>query len=115
DGRKGTIYHLRVPMSQTGNVKEFGRFDLEFTRDINTHVLPPDPNEFGKVAAGMPSDVVILGATLEPAPVTMTYATAEAGNVFHETQKPEFKMTLVNRSGKAQSVRAYAKSEGPGT
>lgn len=115
DGRMGTLSHLRVPMSQTGNVKEFGRFDLEFTRDMNTHLIPPDPNEFGKAPAGRPSDVVILGATMEPSPVTMTYETAEAGNVFHDTQKAEFTLTLVNRSAQPQSVRAFARSEGPGT
>jgi hypothetical protein len=115
DGRVGTLSHLRVPMSQTGNVKEFGRFDLEFTRDMNTHLIPPDPNEFGKAPLGMPSDVVILGATMEPSPITMTYETAEAGNVFQETQKAEFTLTLVNRSAQPQSVRAFARSEGPGT
>ncbi len=115
DGRKGNLYHLAVPMAKTGNVKEFGGFDLEFTRDMNTHVKPPDPNTFGKIPAGAPSDVVVLAASVEKSPVTMTYAMDELGNVFHDTQKQVFKMTLTNRSDKAQNVRAYVDCSGPGT
>lgn len=114
-GKEGVIYHLKIPLAQTANVREFKILDLEFTRDMNTHVIPPDPNEFGKIAAGKPSDVVVLGATLEPSPVTMTYTTAEAGNVFHDTQKAEFNLTLTNRSGKPREVRAFANVNGPGT
>jgi hypothetical protein len=115
DGRTGNIYHLAVPMAKTGNVKEFGGYDLEFTRDMNTHVKPPDPNTFGQIPAGAPSDVVVLAASVEKSPVTMTYEMDELGNVFHDTQKQVFKMTLTNRSGKAQKARAYVESAGPGT
>lgn len=115
NGGRGTIHHLRIPMTKTGNVRGFHEFDLEFTRDMNTHVLPPDPNEFGKIAVGMPSDAVVLAATLEPSPVTMIPSTTEAGNIFHETQKAEFRLALTNRSGQPQTARAFAEVAGPGT
>lgn len=115
DSKSGTVYHLRVPFAKTANVREFEIFDLEFTRDINTHVIPPDPNEFGKIAAGYPSDAVVLAASLEPSPVTMVYTTKEAGNVFFETQKAEFELTLSNRSSQPQTIIAYATGAGPGT
>ncbi len=115
DGTKGNIYHLAVPMAKSANVKEFGILDLEFTRDMNTHVKPPDPNTFGKIAVGAPSDVVVLAASVQQSPVTMTYVTDEPGNVFFDTQKSVFKLTLTNRSDKPQTVRAYAACAGPGT
>lgn len=113
--KQGYLHHIRVPMPQTGNVKEFKTFDLEFTRDLNTHVLPPDPNEFGKIPVGLPSDVVILAATLEPSPITMEYTSAEAGNVFSDKQKSVFTLTLTNRSKQAGDVRVFAEAAGPGT
>jgi hypothetical protein len=115
DGAKGSIYHLAVPMAKTGNVKEFGTYDLEFTREMNTHVKPPDPNTFGQIPAGLPSDVVVLAASIEKSPVTMTYVTDEPGNVFFDTQKQVFKVTLTNRSAKPQKARAYVTCAGPGT
>lgn len=114
-GKSGYLHHIRIPFAQTGNIKEMSNYDLEFTRDINTHVMPPDPNEFGAIPAGMPSDVVVLAATLEPSPVTMTYETAEPGNVFSDKQKAAFKVSLTNRSNKLAQVRAYAAAAGPGT
>lgn len=115
DGRQGFLHHMRVPLANTANLTGISQMVLEFTRDMNTHILPPDPSLFGKIPVGHPSDVVILAATLEPAPVSMSYTTEEGGNVFHDTQKVQFKLSLTNRSVKPVEVRAFATSSGPGT
>lgn len=114
-GGKGYLYHLRVPMGQTANVKEFAQFDVEFTRDVNVHVPVPDPFEFGQAPAGRPSSVVVLAATMERSPIEMTYSTAEYGNIFNQPQKAEFKVALTSRAAKAVKGRAYLKCSGPGT
>jgi hypothetical protein len=114
-GASGRFHHLVVPLDQSGNLQGLKEFTLEFTRDLRVHVEPPDPNEFGEVPAGPPSDAVILAATLEPSPVTMSVSSAEAGNVFAEPQKAVLRLALANRSGQAVKGRAFARCEGPGT
>ncbi len=115
NGREGWVHHLRIPMEKSANFREFDTLDLEFTREMNTHVMPPDPNLFGKIPAGLPSDVVLLGATLEPSPLMLRYETREPGNVFHEDQKAEFVVTVKNRSPKERTARIVAEARGPGT
>ncbi len=106
---------LRVPLEASGNLQGLRAFTLEFTRDLRVHVAPPDPNEFGQVPAGPPSDAVILAATLEASPVTMAVSSDESGNVFTDAQKALFRVALVNRSEQAVKGRVVARCEGPGT
>lgn len=106
---------LRVPLDASGNLQGLRTFTLEFTRDLRVHVAPPDPNEFGQVPAGPPSDAVILAATLEASPVTMAVSSDESGNVFTDAQKAVFRVALVNRSEQAVKGRVVARCEGPGT
>ena len=113
--RNGFVRHVRVPLPMTANVREFDRMDLELTRDMQPHVTPPDPNEFGSIPVGAPSDVVVLAATLERSPVTMTCAASQIDNVFDDTQKVVFESSLTNRSAVKKSVRLFADCAGPGT
>ncbi len=116
DGKTGYLYHLRIPLANSGNLWELkGKASLEFTRDINAHVNLPDPNEFADMPLGFPSGVVVLGATLEKSPVTVSYTTTEAGNVFYDTQQPVFNVKITNRSEKVARGRVLASCAGPGT
>lgn len=116
DGKEGSLYHLRIPFARTGNLWEMRRsLSLEFTRDMNAHVNLPDPNEFSELPMGYPSSVVVLGATMERSPVTISYTTAESGNVFYEDQKPVFNVKVTNRSSQPVKGQVQARCAGPGT
>ncbi len=125
---KGAVFHLRIPLDRTGNLwwtyrkgqRRGGGLWLEFCRDVQTYVNLPDPNQFAEIPAGHPSSVVVLAATLEKSPIEMSYSTAEAGNVFYETQqsrtdRPEFVVKLTNRSEVAVHGKLTAQCAGPGT
>lgn len=115
DGSQGYLHLVRVPLAGTANVRESGSLTMEFTRGLSVRVNLPDPNEFGLVPAGVPSGVVIVGATLELSPVTMTHTSTEAGNVFYEGQRPAFQVTVSNRTDGPVKGRVAATCEGPGT
>jgi hypothetical protein len=117
DGSAGYLYRLRVPLASTGHLWESPNAvrDLEFTRDLQVHVNLPDPNEFTLIPAGPPSGVVIVAATLERSPVVVTQETIEPGNIFHETQTPQFRLKLSNRSAAELTARVTATCSGPGT
>jgi len=114
-GKAGSLFHLRVPMDQTGNLREFRALKVEFTRDVNVHVPVPDPFEFGVMPAGSPSGVVVLAATLEQSPLLVQHTTDEAGNVFFEKQKAVFKVQVTNPGKKTVRGVAFARCKGPGT
>jgi hypothetical protein len=114
-GDTGWLYHLRIPVPRTANYWFSGNTDFEFTRDkFDLHNMP-DPNEFGRVPAGLPSSVVVVSATAERAPAQLTFVQGEPGNVFHETQTPQLTFSLTNRSNRRIEGRLTAHSEGPGT
>ena len=115
DGKKGYLHYLRVPMSQSGNVREFGSLSIEFTRDISVHLPVPDPFEFGNLPAGKPSDVYVLAATLENSPILLTHSSGKPGNVFSEREKAVFNCRITNREKEKQSARVFAECSGPGT
>lgn len=115
DGKSGYLHYLRVPMPQSGNVREFESLSIEFTRDINVHLPVPDPFEFGNLPAGKPSDVHLLAATLESSPLLFTHMSDEPGNVFSDKQKAIFKCAVTNRGKEKISARVFANCSGPGT
>ena len=120
DGSDGFLYHLRVGLEKSANVmweiaERFPQTTLEFTRDVNVHVRLPDPHEFSVMPAGSPSSVVVLGATLERSPLTVSYTTDEPCNIFYEDQEPVFRVSLTNRSTSALSGQVLGTCAGPGT
>ena len=110
DGRSGNVYHVRVPLAQTANVREYETFDVEFTRDMNV-----SPEDAVLMPAGQPSDVVVLAATLERSPLQMQLTCDEAGHIFSEGQKALFRLELTNVSKKAVAGKVVAACSGPGT
>ena len=114
-GETGWLYHLRIPVPRTANYWFGGSTDFEFTRDkFDLHNMP-DPNEFGRIPAGLPSSVVVVSATAERAPAQLTFVQGEPGNVFYETQTPQLTFSLTNRSNRRIEGRLMAHSAGPGT
>ena len=121
DKSEGWLYHMRIPLPQTGNLRELADgdkarpFTLEFTRDVNVHTTVPEPYELAEVPAGQPSAAVIAAATMELSPVTVVTGTEESGNIFYETQKAAFQAKLHNRATRELSGRIALRCAGPGT
>jgi hypothetical protein len=117
NGKNGYLFHLRVPLPEMANLRGLnkGGFVLELTRDVKVRVPVPDPFEYGQIPVGPPSGVVVLAATMERTPVELEYSTAEAGNVFYDTQRVIFQNKLTNNSDKPVSGRIFINAVGPGT
>ena len=106
---KGYLHHIRLPIPQTGQLREYDQLAIQFTRKVE--VLP---DEFLRRIVEPPSGAVILAVALERSPVEMTYTTDERCNLFSEGQKAVFNLKLTNRSGQKVVTHAFAKSSGPG-
>lgn len=116
-GKTGYLYHLRVPLASSANLNNMGKssFTVELTRPLKVRVPVPDPFEFGLLPAGPPSGAVVLAATMERAPVKLEYSTAEAGNIFFDTQRVVFQARLTNGSAKTVQGRVFVTANGPAT
>lgn len=115
DGKPGWLYHLRVPVFRNPPAPIAEDTQFEFMREKKDLHNLPDPNEFARVPAGLPSSVVVVSATAEQAPVEFAYVLGAPGNVFHETQEPVLTVRLANRLDGEFKGRLYARSAGPGT
>ena len=109
DGSQGYVHHIRLPMPQTGQLREYGPLAVQFTRRIEIK-----PDEFLRRSVEPPSGAVVLAVTMERAQVTMSYTADERCNLFSEGQKAVFQLKLANCSGKKVLAQAYAKCAGPG-
>jgi hypothetical protein len=115
DGKDGWLYHLRIPVPRTATTWFTDGVSFEFSRDkVDLHNLP-DPNEFMRVPAGLPSSVMVLSATAERSPVAFSVVLGPPGNVFESSQDPVITVALTNRSAVEFKGRILARSSGPGT
>jgi hypothetical protein len=114
-GKKGWLYHLRIPVARSANYWFRPNTSFEFSRAKQDLHNLPDPNEFARVPVGLPSSVVVVSATAEQAPVEFSYVLTEPGNVFHETSPVVLKISLTNRLAGRFEGRVVARSAGPGT
>jgi hypothetical protein len=110
DGTLGHLYHVRVPLAASADLRGLDPLGVELTRDIS---VPPD--SVATQVVDPPSGVVVLAATLERSPLAVQYSTGQPGNIFHETQKAAFTVQLTNRCQRPLSGRVYAACAGPGT
>jgi hypothetical protein len=115
DGTPGWLYHLRIPAARGADAWFVNDTQFEFSRDKQDLHNLPDPNEFARVPAGLPSAVVVLAATAERAPAGFAFVPGEPGNVFFENQTPTLTFRLTNRLDRALDLRLTARSAGPGT
>jgi hypothetical protein len=109
-GGSGRVYHLRIPMPQTGDLREYDELAFEFTRDIT-----PDVENRGVQHIDPPSGAIVLAAAVERAAVAMSYEPAEPGNIFHQGQAATFPLELTNRADQTVTGTVRAICAGPGT
>ena len=110
DGTSGYVHHVRIPLACAGDLSGFAPPDVEFCSYYDTPF-----GHFLTERVDPPSGAVILAATLERAPVELSYNTAEYGNIFFDTEPAVFNVQLTNRTTKPAFGRLAANCSGPGT
>lgn len=106
DGKAGRLYHVTIPID-SGALTEFADLDLvdvELTKEVKLYRASPDPMYYSTHAAGLPSSVHVYAMTAERPAVEVTVEANAYGHIWTAPEKPEYKVTLTNRRGKARDV-----------
>lgn len=114
DGKAGKLYHVTIPID-AGQLAEFDDLDyveVELTKQVLIYRASPDPMYYSQHAAGLPSSVHVYAMTAERLPFEIKLEASAYGHIWTAPEKPTYKWTIRNRTGKELSYSLIAAMDG---